>query len=81
MDITLRKLATTPAEIAHLNDLAEQCEERAKTATILARQIRAYARQLHDRSLLSTDSSAALPPRTASQVPNGCHVVHEATTP
>lgn len=54
MDIPLRRLATTAAEINHLEDLAEQCEAQAKTATMLDRRIRAYARQRPDRSALVT---------------------------
>ena len=54
MDIAFRKLATTAAEIDHLEDLAEQCEVQAKAATMLARRIRAYARQHPEKSALVT---------------------------
>lgn len=45
MDITFRRLPTTPAEIDHLTDVAETCEAMAKAAAMRAREIRAYARQ------------------------------------
>ncbi len=55
MDIPLRRLATTAAEIDHLNDLAEQCEAQAKAASMLTRRIRAYARQHPVKAVLVMD--------------------------
>ena len=45
MDITFRRLPTTPAEIEHLADVAETCEAMAKAAAMQIRRIQAYARQ------------------------------------
>lgn len=45
MDITFRRLPTTPAEIDHLTDAAEQSEAMAKSHAMRTRAIRSYARQ------------------------------------
>ena len=52
MDITFRRLPTTPDEIDHLTDVAETCESMAKAAAMQVRRIRAYARQHPVKAIL-----------------------------